>query len=57
MLDFLFGEQSITISKPIHGNLNNIFKVRYIGYTKKEAKEKFKQDFKKEQSKYFINIP
>ena len=55
MIDFLFGEKSIVISKPIHGNLNNIFKKQYIGYTEKEAKAKFKIDFEQEQNKYFIN--
>jgi hypothetical protein len=57
MIDFLFGEQVITISKPIHGNLNNIFTVRYSGYNKKEAQKRFKEAFKQEQSKHFINIP
>ena len=55
MIDFLFGEKSIVISKPIRGNLNNIFKKQYIGYTEKEAKAKFKIDFEQEQNKYFIN--
>jgi hypothetical protein len=47
----------IIISKPIHGNLNNMFTVRYSGYNKKEAQERFKESFKQEQSKHFINIP
>ena len=57
MLDFLFGEQTITISKPIHGNLNNIFSIRYSGYSKEEAKKRFKKAFKEEQNKHFVNIP
>ena len=55
MIDFIKKEKSIVISKPIHGNLNNIFKKQYIGYTEKEAKAKFKIDFEQEQNKYFIN--
>lgn len=30
--------------------------MRYIGYSKKDTKAKFKIDFEKEQEKYFINI-
>ena len=44
------------LSKPIHGNLQNIFRMKYVGYSKKDAKAKFKIDFEKEQSKHFINI-
>lgn len=43
------------ISKAIHGNQMNVFSMKYIDYTREEAKEKFKTDFAIESKKYFVN--
>jgi hypothetical protein len=40
---------------PLHGNLNDMFKHAYMGYTKKQALKKFENDFNQAESKVFIN--
>lgn len=52
-----FPSGTIIISKAVHGNLQDIFKQKYIGYTKAEAEELFIKSFQKEEDRTFVNIP
>lgn len=46
---------SITISKPIHENYQDICKQTYYGYSETEAKKRFREYFKEQKQKSFIN--